>query len=261
MVLLLVPDVLDQGIQADATAYFGNISAAAPFGTEVFRFRLVIDLSHFHDDLDVIAIFVNENNLVESIFRLSDGQNFRVFLIADQGGIDRVNASRVYPEIRLIENRLVVYEDSVIYQEIPPASLELPTVLDIELHFIAVGRSYIDIQQLSPFAIGRVALTPLSPGRIYYLFIVIILLCPHITHIIMYHAVDHPCFEYPCENGGSCGTNASPTQQKQMGYINPKFGVILPATQVTHFLGNFYHNISWLNYLLIKLVNVTQNWD
>jgi hypothetical protein len=164
--VLLVPDVLDQGIQADATVYFGNISAGAPFGTEVFRFRLVIDLSQFHDYLDVIAIFVNQNNFVESIFRLSDVQNFRVFPIADQGGIDAVNASRVYPEIRLIENRLVVYEDSVIYQEIPPASLELPTVLDIELHFIAVGRSYLDVVQLSPFAVGRVTLNPLPPGTV-----------------------------------------------------------------------------------------------
>ena len=148
--------------------YFGNISAGAPFGTEVFRFRLVIDLTQFHDDLYVIVISTNQNNLVESIFRISDGQTFRVFPIAAQGGIDVVNASRVFPEIRLIENRLVVYEDSVIYQQLPPSFLELPTTLDIELHFIAVGRSYIDIQQLSPFAIGRVTLNPLPPGRILY---------------------------------------------------------------------------------------------
>jgi hypothetical protein len=209
LVQILVPGVLDQGIQADAIAYFGNISAAAPFGTEVFRFRLVIDLSHFHDDLVGIAIFMNSNNVVLSILKFSDGQNIRQFLIAAQGGIDRVNASRVYPEIRLIDNRMVVYEDSIIYQEIPPASLELPTVLDIELHFIAVGRSYIDIQQLSPFAVGRVTLTPLPPGRIS-LFIIIIILCPHMTHIMCY-AIDHPCFEYPCENGGSCGPNANPS--------------------------------------------------
>lgn len=157
---------MNQGIQADATAYFGNISAGAPFGTEVFRFRLVIDLSRFHDDLYVIVIFMGQNNLVLPIFKFSDGQNFRQFLIAAQGGIDAVNASRVFPEIRLVENRLVVYEDSVIYQQLPPSFLELPTTLDIELHFIAVGRSYNDIQQLSPFAIGRVTLNPLPPGRI-----------------------------------------------------------------------------------------------
>ena len=161
----LVPDVFDQGIQADATAYFGNISAGAPFGTEVFRFRLVIDLSRFHDDLVGIAIFMNQNNLVLSIFKFSDDQNFRQFLIAAQGGIDVVNASRVFPEIRLIENRLVVYEDSVIFQEIPSSFVELPTTLEIELHFIAVGRDYIDVQQLSPFAIGRVTLNPLPSGK------------------------------------------------------------------------------------------------
>ena len=104
------------------------------------------------------------NNLVESIFRFSDGRNFRVFEVGTQGGIDAVNASQVFPEIRLIENRLVVYEDFVIYQETPPSSLELPTVLDFDLNFIAVGRNYIDVQQLLPFAVGTVILNPPPPG-------------------------------------------------------------------------------------------------
>ena len=164
LVLILIPDVLDQGIQADATAYFSNISAAAPFGTEVFRFRLVIDLSRFHDDLLRIAISMNSNNIVHSIFKFSDGQNYRVFLIGVHGGIDAVNASRVFPEIRLIENRLVVYEDYVIYHEIPPPSLRLPAVLDFGLNFIAVGRSYIDIVKLLPFAVAMVTINPLPPG-------------------------------------------------------------------------------------------------
>ena len=159
-----VPDVLDHGIQADATAYFGNISVAAPYCTEVFRFRLVIDLSSFHDDLDVIAIIMVRNNLVESIFKFSDGQNFRLFAIGTQGGIDAVNASQEFPEIRLIENRLVVYENSVIYQATPPSSLELPTVLDFDLNFIAVGRNHIDIEQLLPFAVGTVTLNLPPPG-------------------------------------------------------------------------------------------------
>ena len=201
-----VPDVLDHGIQADATAYFGNISIAAPYGTEIFRLRIVIDLSRFHDDLDVIVIIMVRNNLVESIFKFSDGQNFRLFAIDTQGGIDAVNASRVFPEITLIENRLVVYEDSVIYQETPPSSLQLPTVLDFDLNFIAVGRNYIDIQEVLPFAVGRVILNPPTPGIVPQFVIA----CPHIYTCTM-HVIGHPCFEYPCENGGRCSTNTNPS--------------------------------------------------
>ena len=154
---------MDQGTQADATAYFGNMSVAAPFSEEVFRFRLVIDLGQLHDDLGAIVMIMNRNNLVESIFKFSDGQNYREFLIADQGGINAVNASHVFLEIRLIENRLVVYEDYVIYQEIPPPSLRLPTVLDFDLHILVIGRSYIGFLT-SSFALGTVLLNPPPPG-------------------------------------------------------------------------------------------------
>lgn len=165
MFTLKVPDILGNGIQADATAYFGNISIAA-FGTEVFRFRIVIDLSRFHDDLEAIVIIMVRNNLVESIFKFSDGQNQRTFAIGVHGDIDAVNVSSLYPEIRLIENRLVVYEDQIIYQEPPPPFVELPAVLDFNLNFIAVGRNSIDIHQLLPFAVGTVILNPLPPGMI-----------------------------------------------------------------------------------------------
>ena len=79
------------------------------------------------------------NNLVESILKFSDGQNQRTFAIAAQGGIDAVNASRMFPEIRLIENRLVVYEESVIYLQASPSTLSLPTTLDFDLNLIVVG--------------------------------------------------------------------------------------------------------------------------
>ena len=109
------------------------------------------------------------SNLVERIFKFSDGQNQRIFAIAAQGGIDAVNASRVFPEIRLIENRLVVYEESVIYQEAPPPQLQLPTVLDFDLNLIVVGRELQHIQEFFPFAVGRVALRTLPPGIAYML--------------------------------------------------------------------------------------------
>ena len=75
----LVPAVLDRGIQADATAYFGSVLTNATTGTQVFHFRIVIDLSVFNNDLDAIIVILFCNNLVESIFKFSDGQNTRTF--------------------------------------------------------------------------------------------------------------------------------------------------------------------------------------
>jgi hypothetical protein len=122
-------------VQADATAYFGSIQIGAPLGIDVFKFRLVLNLSSFGNDLDAIAIGMVRSNLVEKTFSFSDGHNQRTFSIGFHGGIDAVNASRVFPEIRLIGNRLVVFEDSVIYQE-PPSTgsdheLELPITHDL----------------------------------------------------------------------------------------------------------------------------------
>ena len=159
----LVPDVLDRGIQADATAYFVRIPINTTIGTPIFHFRIVIDLSRFDDDLDYIVIVMVRNNLVESIFKFNGGQNTKIFGIAAQGGIDAVNALRVFPEIRLFENRLVVFEDFVIYQEAPPINFQLPTTLDFDLNLIVVGRDYTVIQELLPFAIGTVTIT-LPPG-------------------------------------------------------------------------------------------------
>ena len=151
---------MDRGVQADATAYFGTILTNATFGTEVFRFRIVIDPSRFGNDLDALVIIMVRNNLVQAIFKFSDGQNQRTFAIRANGGIDAVNASRVFPEIRLIENRLVVFEDFIIYQEVPPSTLQLPTTLDFDLNLIVVGRDSAIIQELLPFAVGRVAIIP-----------------------------------------------------------------------------------------------------
>ena len=88
---------MDCGIQADATAYFGTVRTNDTFGKEVFRFRIVIDLSIFSNDLDaIVTIIMVRNNLVESIFKFSSGQNQGTFAIGTQGGIDAVNASCVF---------------------------------------------------------------------------------------------------------------------------------------------------------------------
>ena len=104
---------------------------------------------------------MNRNRLVESIFKLSDGQNVRSFAITAQGGIGVVNITNLFPEIQFINNRLVLFEDSVIYQQAPPTSLGLPTALDFDLNFIAVGRNYFDVVHI---AVGRVTINPLNPG-------------------------------------------------------------------------------------------------
>ena len=133
----------------------------------MFHFRIVIDLSRFNNDLDAIVLIMVRGNLVESIFKFSDGQNIRTFAISAQGGIDAVNASRVFPEVRLIENRLVVFEDYIIYQAVPPPDILLPTTLDFDLNLIIVGQDSTNVQELLPFAVGTVVLLP-PPGKLNY---------------------------------------------------------------------------------------------
>ena len=156
-----VPSILHKHVQADATAYFGSVQVSASPGIDIFKFRIVFNLSEFGNDLDAIVITLVRSNLVEKIFSFSDGQSQRTFAIGFNGGIDAVNASRVFPEIRLIENRLVVFEDSVIYQEAPStdSELQLPTTFHFDLNLIIVGRDSVTIEQFFPFAIGTVVLT------------------------------------------------------------------------------------------------------
>ena len=160
-----VPALQDLSIHGDATAYFGSIPVNATLGTEIFPFRIVINLNRFQNDLGAIVIIVVRNRLVESVFGFSGGQSYRVFDIAAQGGIDSDNVSSLFPEITIIENRLVVYEDYVIYQQPPPSFIELPVVFDFDLYFVAVGRNFSVYQFLQPLAVGTVTIT-LSPGII-----------------------------------------------------------------------------------------------
>jgi hypothetical protein len=158
-----VPDLQDFGIQGDATAYFGSIPINATLGTEIFRFRIIVNLSRVQNDLDLIAVVLTRNYLVETVFGFKGGQNYRVIDIAAQGGIDAENVSRLFPEITVIDNRLVVYEDYVIYQQLPPPFIELPVILDFDLYFVAVGRNFTVYQEFAPLPVGRVTIT-LPPG-------------------------------------------------------------------------------------------------
>lgn len=145
---------MSQGVQANASAYFGSIQTDTPLGTLVFGFRVVIDRNRFtSNDLSAIIVSLVRNNLVQNIFKFSDGTTDRQFVIA--GGIDAVNASRVFPEIRLHDSRYIVYEDFVIYEQAPPSTLELPTTLDFDLNILVVGEMT-DVISLSPFAVGEV---------------------------------------------------------------------------------------------------------
>ena len=160
--IFAVPDVFENGIQADATAYFGSIATNATPGTEVFHFRIVIDLSRLNNDLLSIITLLNRNNLVESIFRFSDSNVGRTFTFSD--GIVAANASGTLPpQFRLLVNRLVVFEDSVIYYQRPPPSLALPVTLDFDLSILAASLDT-GLSESVRFAVGTVDLFP-PPGE------------------------------------------------------------------------------------------------
>ena len=161
LIFFAVPDMYS--IQADATAYFGSVLTNSTPGTEVFRFRIVIDLSRFDNDLSAIIAIMYRNNLVESVFKFSDGTNQRTFTFGN--GVMAANASGRLPyEIRLLESRLVVFEDFIIYQQAPPPSLELPTTLDFDLAILVVASDPSN-SQLVIFAVGTVDL--ISPQGEY----------------------------------------------------------------------------------------------
>ena len=157
-----VPSMLENGIQADATAYFGRIVTNSTRGTPVFPFRIVIDLSRFGDDLSAILTVLNRNNLVESLFKFSNSQNQRTFSFNE--GVVAANASGMLPpQVTLLENRFVVFDDYVIYQEAPPSSLQLPTTLDFDLSVLVVAFDSGNSQSVR-FAVGIVSLIP-PPGN------------------------------------------------------------------------------------------------
>lgn len=150
---------MESGVHADATAYFGTVLTTDPVGIEVFHFRVVIDLSRFDNDLSAVITVMNRNNLVESIFKFSNGENQRTFLF--DGGIVATNASdRLTPEFRLLENGLVVFEDFVIYQQAPPPSLNLPITLDFDMNIVAVPFDPRNSQAIR-FAVGIVTIRTL----------------------------------------------------------------------------------------------------
>ena len=128
--------------QADATAYFASVLSNATSGTVVINLRIIIDRYQFtNNDLSAILVIMNRNNSVESLFKFSDGANQRRFAIGNQGGIVAVNASRVFPEIRLLNDQYIIYEEHIIFtaNQYSLSTLVLPVTLDFDLSLLLVG--------------------------------------------------------------------------------------------------------------------------
>ena len=148
------------GIQADATAYFGSVLTNAPIGTEIFRFRVVIDLNAYGGDLGAILTVLNRSFQVTSIVRFSGSEFTKTFTL--DGGIIARNASGTLPpEISLLENNFAVFEDFVIYNQHPPPDLNM---VDFDLTILVVGGGDNPISRNVDFAVGTVALISPPPG-------------------------------------------------------------------------------------------------
>ena len=135
-------------------------------GTVVFHFRVYIDLFQFTNrDLAVIVVSLNENIIVNHIFRLSNGLNTKQISLVDEGGVVGVNASGVFPEIRLLNSQYVIYEDSIIYNGLPSdIEMNSTTQYGFDLTIIIVGVENGEVQQ-GP--IGRGNVTLLTPPGIH----------------------------------------------------------------------------------------------
>ena len=165
IIAILVPAVLPNTFQADATAYFSSILSNATSGSEVFQFRIIIDRYQFtNNDLSAIVIIMNRDNFVESLFKFSDGLNQRRFAIGNEGGIVAVNASQVFPEIRLLNNQYILYEDYVMFtaNRASLLSLALPVTLDFNMSLLVVGINPTDSIQ---YLFSRANVTILPPSK------------------------------------------------------------------------------------------------
>ena len=110
---------------------------------------------------------MNRDNQVARTFRFGDnGQTTRPYTFI--GGINAENAAGLLPpEIRVLENGLVVLEDSVIYI-LPDADFDVPTTLNFDLSVIVLGRGPGARTNQTDFAVATVTLIPPPPGMYGY---------------------------------------------------------------------------------------------
>ena len=147
-------------MQANATVYTGHVHSDLSTNTSVFGFKIVADISSLVSNLRMLFFTMTmvRNAQVERIFKLSDGQNEKT--VQTTNGIAEISN---FPELTLIDNRYLVYEDYVIYNEAPPSSLSLPTIRDFDMnvHIVTVleGGMFSTFADLTPFALGRVILS------------------------------------------------------------------------------------------------------
>ena len=123
---------------------------------------MIINLGRFDNDLEYIDVtLVQRNYLSERIFSFSNYQQERRFSINKHGGIDAVNASNTFPEITLINNRTIIYEDFVIYSQDSNffiSSINLPSRVDIDLNVVVLGINTGNFEERTPFADAIVTL-------------------------------------------------------------------------------------------------------
>ena len=160
---------MPNAFQADATAYFASILSNDTSGTVVIDFRIIIDRYQFtNNDLSAMLIIMNRNNFVESIFQFSDGSNQRRFAIGNEGGIVAVNTSRVFPELKLLNEQYIIYHDYIIYNSAAAASyyyyLRYSTTLDFDISLLLVGINPVESVQRQ-FATATITILS-PPGKI-----------------------------------------------------------------------------------------------
>ena len=160
------------GVQANATAYFGSVRTNAANGTAIFQFRVFIDFGYFNHDIQFINVTLIQNDFAEKIFTFSNHQHTRNFSI---GNHRVVNAAKVYPEIRLLQDRLLVYEDCVIYSyqdTFPMNSMKLQTTIDLDLNLIVLGQNPENVEERFPLAVATVELIKDIPQGILIIILI-----------------------------------------------------------------------------------------
>ena len=140
------------GVQANATAYYGSVHVNATNGTIVFSFRSVIDLRQFDNGSGIIEVVLTQSNFTGTrLFSFSNYQQQRHFSISKHGGIN----------ITLITNRIVVYDDHIIYngyEHDTLSNVKLPSAVELHLNVATKRNNSDDTEEHTPFAVATVAI-------------------------------------------------------------------------------------------------------
>ena len=128
MISSLFADAADYRVGINATNFVSEITTDTPLGTEIIKFRVVVQNEYFNNPQAVLLSIVR-NDQTERIFKLENGAN-------DEDIFYGVLDPRPFPE-----HQVIIIERGIIYDAEPPEGVVLPATFDFDINVVVVARS------------------------------------------------------------------------------------------------------------------------